>query len=468
MKKALIIITGIGLIFIVILLYLAHNKRIDVYNYDTAQDYRYNLSSLARQSFNLTIKNGKITLPKFTGNNFTALLKINIKPSLAGRFVAPEINILYNDNNTIISQQFEIGATGIRYLNISKVVNNRVDEITIQTNYARLSTENAELCLFENEKLDAKRILILSPHPDDAEIAAYGLYSTYPQNTYIVTLTAGGAGDFKYDEIFSDSTAHYRAKGKVRTWNSLTVPLLGGVPPEHIVNLGYFNGALQKMNQNKTTPVQTKFTKTTDLSLFRSQNKNNLISGFDPASATWQSLIRDYEQLLDTIKPDIILSPYPKLDSHLDHKYTTVALIEAIKNSNIKKGDLFLYTNHLPQSEAYPFGHQNEPITLPPNFNTNLYFKSIFSFPLSKKTQQEKILALDAMNDLRLDTEYLNTKSTFIHALKVLKRHTVGPEIDYFRRAVRANELFFVIPVTDLYDDEIVITSLAQRSEDVR
>ncbi|TDA89239.1 PIG-L family deacetylase, partial [Halomonas marinisediminis] len=95
--------------------------------------------------------------------------------------------------------------------------------------------------------LKGKRILILSPHPDDAEIAAYGLYASYPENTYVVTVTAGDAGEFKYDEIYQDSLTHYLQKGKIRTWNSLTVPMLGGVKSENIINLGYFNEALPTM-----------------------------------------------------------------------------------------------------------------------------------------------------------------------------------------------------------------------------
>lgn len=455
MKKILLFIIGIGLILITILLYYGHNKRIAIYNYDTALDYQYDFNNTDVRTFELTITDGKISLPKFSENDLTAFLKIVIQPSLTGKLLAPEIIVQDNDGNTVIGQQFEIGAAGVRYLNISTVVNTDLSEINLKAKHANFNNGKTQLYLFENENIINKRILILAPHPDDAEIAAYGLYSTYPENTFIVTVTAGDAVDFKYDEIFSDSLRHYREKGRVRTWNSLTVPLLGGVAPENIANLGYYDEALPLMFQKDSVPVQTKYTKSTDLALFRSQNRNNLISAFEPPSSTWKSLRNDMIQLLDTIRPDIILTPYPKLDSHLDHKYTTIALVEALKKLNIQKGNLFLYTNHLPESDAYPFGEEGQPVTLPPNFDGAIYFKSILSFSLSKKIQQEKILALDAMNDLRLDTEYRNTKGAFTHAFKMLKRKTVGPDIDYFRRAVRSNELFFVVPVVDVYHDAV-------------
>ncbi len=453
MKKTIKFTSVLGLILILIVAYYAHKKRISIYNYDRSKSYNFNFQDSDAKIFDLKLDNNTLVLPDFKGDNYSAFLKIEINTTLLGKFFNPEINISYK--NKRISQQFEIGASGIRYINISEAVNAGADTLQFEAKYTDINNENTNLYLFENENLTGKKTLILSPHPDDAEIAAYGLYSTHPKNTYIVTITAGNAGDFKYDEIFNDSLTHYKEKGRVRTWNSITVPLLGGISPENIMNLGYSDETLPLMYQKDSIPIQNRFTKTTGLTLFRSQNQNNLISGFNPATSTWKSLVNDIKQLLDTIQPDIIITPYPKFDRHLDHKYTTIALLQAIKSLNLRKGKLLLYTNHLPESDAYPFGEQGQPITLPPNFDDSTYFTSILSFPLSKKAQQQKILALDAMNDLRMDTEYLNTKSAFIYALKVLKRNTLGPDIDYFRRSVRANELFFVMSISNIYNDEI-------------
>ena len=83
-----------------------------------------------------------------------------------------------------------------------------------------------------------------------------------------------------------------------------------------------------------------------------------------------------------------------------------------------------------------------------------MYFKSIYSNPLSNDLQQDKIFALEDMNDLRLDTEWRSPKGAIKIALKTIKRKYLGPQIDYFRKSVRSNELFFVIPISDIYDKE--------------
>ena len=38
--------------------------------------------------------------------------------------------------------------------------------------------------------------LVLAPHADDAELAAYGLYEKYAANAMVVTVTASEAGAF--------------------------------------------------------------------------------------------------------------------------------------------------------------------------------------------------------------------------------------------------------------------------------
>lgn len=449
MKKTIFTFLTLSLVSMCIILFYAHKKRVSIYNYNTSIDYAYDFEVSNAEIVNLKLTNNTLKVPFTANNNITAFLKVDLETTLSGKFFNPQINIYFNDK--IISQQFEIGANKIRYLNVSEALNSKCSEIKLETKNVKIVSDEVTLFLFKNDSLKDKRILVLSPHPDDAEIAAYGLYASYPENTYVVTVTAGDAGEFKYDEIYQDSLTHYLQKGKIRTWNSLTVPMLGGVKSENIINLGYFNEALPTMYKNDTALIKTHFTKTYDISTFRKQNISKMIQHLN-ATSNWVSLINDFTFLLDSIKPDVIITPYPKLDSHLDHKFTSIALFEALKKIGINKGKLLLYTNHLPESGSYPYGKTRTPITLPPNFESSLYFKNIYSFPLSKKLQQEKILALDAMNDLRLDTDYLKTKSAFIYALKIFKRNTVGPQIDYFRRSVRSNELFFEIPISDLYD----------------
>ena len=86
---------------------------------------------------------------------------------------------------------------------------------------------------------------MIAPHPDDAEIAAFGLYAD--RQASVVTVTAGNAGDMNYRASVSDPAEHYALKGYLRAVDSVTVPWQGNIPPERTANLGYFDGRLDAM-----------------------------------------------------------------------------------------------------------------------------------------------------------------------------------------------------------------------------
>src|SRR4029079_9449059 len=89
--------------------------------------------------------------------------------------------------------------------------------------------------------------------PDDAEIAAFGLYAG--RNATIVTVTSGNAGDANYQADFPDAAQQYLFKGFLRAVDSVTVPWQGGIPPERCFNLGYFDARLGDMHERKEAPV---------------------------------------------------------------------------------------------------------------------------------------------------------------------------------------------------------------------
>ncbi|MBF0302978.1 MAG: PIG-L family deacetylase, partial [Desulfamplus sp.] len=375
-----------------------------------------------------------------------------------------------------------------------------------------------EVILFRNQEITNSKILIIAPHPDDAEIAAFGLYSgqgyysgsspsnrslqsrgNNQKNIYIVTVTAGDAGTYQYDEIYSNRRNHFLKKGRLRTWNSITVPLLGGVPPENILNLGFFDGTLQKMFDVNPETVKSLYTGISNVKIFRRQNISPLANILE-GEANWDSLVTNLENLLNTIEPDIIVAPYPALDRHPDHKFSSIALFEAIKraaisnknrqykidventdyaadknyerhdnyakheNSNyeddahydIRRGFLYLYTNHFVLNEYYPYGKMGAVISPPPVFEKTIYFKSIYSHLLSPDRQREKILSLEAMNDLRPDTSWRFSGDALNMAFASIKRDIMGKNVSYYRRAIRNNELFFVVPVSDIYNQSVL------------
>jgi hypothetical protein len=436
------IITGTVVFVMIFLIGMVVNKRAYQYPYNVKADYQYEFSPTDAKIYKNTINDNKIDLSKVNKRFNTAFIEVEIRSNIAGWVFQPEISMNAGDVN--VFHNLECRTKGKRYINISQFVENNANSIEIGTSGCNITSDSIRLICYENN-IEAPRILILSPHPDDAEISAYGLYASHPDKTFIATITAGDAGSMRYDELYSDSTIHYIKKGKVRTWNSITIPMLGGVAPENAINLGYFDASLKKMYDDTLTLAKSRYIDTTDIGLFRSDNCTHLPDSLSPSS-TWRSLVNDIKFLLLKHKPDVIISVYPKLDYHYDHKYTTAALAQAMNESNYTSCKIWLCTNHLPLTTMYPDGKIGSAISLPPYFdNEPIYFDRICSFPLTPKLQSDKILALDAMNDLRPDTQYRNTRASWLQFKQNLFDKLYLRESDYFRRSARSNELFFVI-----------------------
>ncbi|MBF0209904.1 MAG: PIG-L family deacetylase [Desulfamplus sp.] len=444
--------------------------RTSAYPYKTSADYNYDFTKTDAQIFKLQLHDSKFKTPVLGKDSYSAFLKVKIESTFLGRFFEPEAQLISESEQNHIFEYFENSASGIRYINISPLISKFESEyqIEIKGKRAIFKDQTLELILFKNQDITRSKILIIAPHPDDAEIAAFGLYSSSnrfnnSQNIYIITITAGDAGTYQYDEIYSNKESHFIKKGKLRTWNSLTVPLLGGVPPENIINLGFFDGTLQKMFENNPNRVKALYTQISDINFFREQNTSELANTLE-GEASWNSLVKNLMNLIIKIEPDIIVAPYPAIDKHPDHKFSSIALFDSIKmaatrqssSHDIRRGYLYLYTNHLVLNEYYPYGKMGSVISLPPAFDSAIYFKTIYSHYLSNDRQSEKILSLEAMNDLRLDTSWRFSIGAIKMAIASVKRDIMGKNVSYYRRAVRSNELFFVIPISDIYNQAVV------------
>ena len=423
-------------------------KRVPIYHYNPNQNYNYNFNNSYHKEYNLYVKNGIVKvgdLPSFKGKTLFLKLKC-LSNTIVSKLFFPSIQIKYKGKIYNYTQEYE--ASGIRYLNISDINLTSNSKISIIGKFLSIPEQNATLISFPNPDLKNKKILIISPHPDDAEIAAYGLYSNNHNNIYIVTITAGEAGPDKYyRDYFTNKTKRYIFKGEKRTWDSINIPALGGVKYDNIINLGFFDGRLGVMYRHPQAIIKGIFTNSTDINLFRKLNRSPLAKELK-GSANWKSLVDNLSYLLQKIKPDIIVTVYPAIDHHPDHKYSSIALFQAIKKCNYKHGKLFLYSNHLEDSEYFPFGNQGDPISLPPTMPKTIYFNSIFSYHLNHITQAKKLFALEEMSDLRFDT------NAFEDPCKD-KNPLVCKDISYYRRAVRSNELFFIIDIKNLYNKEI-------------
>lgn len=432
------------------------------FNYSTKSDYRYDFNHTNALRCPVEIENNNfILLCSYVPKHATAFLEVQLESTELGEYFLPFVTAVDKYHHKTV-QTFENGTVGKRYLNLSSLSLHPYERVQLVGKHISVPDQNATLYLFKPQTLDGKHILIVAPHPDDAEIAAFGLYSTHPENTYIVTVTAGEAGaDEIYTKLVKDKSTAHLLKGKHRIMEGLAVPIFGNVSPEHCVQLGYFDTELEKMYRYMHASIPGRYNRENDTEIFRKYNRSPLAKHLYKGS-DWQSLVDNFEYLVKTIQPDIIVTPYPLIDRHPDHQFSTVALIQALRHIHWKKGKFFFYTNHFINSDYYPFGKRGEAMTLPPMFAGKFYFDALFSYPLSSEKQADKLLALDMMSDIRYSAQEsvksdVNLKYTEMDITDPCKGNNalICRDYSYFRRGIRENELFYVVDVNKIYTSSI-------------
>ncbi len=366
----------------------------------------------------------------------TALLGVRI----AGAEKEPFVELA--SGTARIPQYLDPYAAGLRWLNLTPLREHLLDGavVAIEGRGVTFEPGEATVRVFSNRAngLDlSKRILIVAPHPDDAELAAFGLYAG--RDATIVTVTSGNAGDFNYRANVSDPAEHYKLKGYLRAVDSVTIPWQGGIPPERAFNLGYFDARLEAMRARPDEPVSEMYGPNQDVSVYRRANLSKLLSN-EPRTATWSHLIEDLREVARKVDPDIIVMPHPLLDSHRDHQVAAAAMVEALERTRDEPVFL-LYTNHASENR-YPFGPAGTSVPIPPWSAFDVAVEAMYSHPVTPELQVRKLFALESMHDLRLSP----AEQSSCHTEGVVFRPDYPriPEVDYFRRGVRSEELFFV------------------------
>jgi len=428
-------------------------QRLGVYWYEVQRNYRFNFTGPDLTSVPVEVSHDGFICPSLNGTWDTSFLRITISSGLSALWFEPSVEI-ESTAHPKSRQYFERRVRGDRYLNLGALFGEEScadTRVKMQGHHLRWPPQTGELLLFRNAPISTRKILILAPHPDDAEIAAFGLYAF--RNSFIVTITTGNYVNGAYEHIYDDPSAQDILKGQLRTWDSIVVPMWGGVAPTHSLNLGYFTGKLERMHADPQAVISNDLTGVDSIRFFRRWNIGTLLQ-FRAAASTWESLIEDLSVVLQSVQPEIIVSPHPVLDANFDHRFTTIALLEALRRCSDNKALLYLYTNHHTKTEYYPFGPSNALITLPPWFDSTVPFGGVYSQPLDDRRQIEKLFALDAMHDLRPAPRVFVEQriGAFLHRVQLALadlRHEPFGTYSYYRRAVRPNELFFVYSPAD-------------------
>jgi LmbE family N-acetylglucosaminyl deacetylase len=367
----------------------------------------------------------------------TALLGVDVTASAS--MAMPFVEIA--SGSVSERQHFRSGDSGPRWINLSPLrgvlaagsrVNLRGDGVTI-------AAGTATLRLFENRLDLTKSILVLAPHPDDAEIAAFGVYAN--RKATVVTVTAGNAGSRSFDAVFDNVPDQYHYKGRIRVIDSITVPWLGGIPPDRTFNMGYFDARLAEMHDTPAKTIPEMYSPNTDVGSYLQYNIGSLLAKRSRAS-TWTNLVDDIERVLKKVKPIVIAAPHPQLDDHRDHQFATVALAEAMTRWR-KNVTLLLYTNHADQNR-YPYGPAGTLISIPPPIPQGVRFDRIYSHPVSPDMQRLKLFALESMHDLRPSPSRVYQLTRGHDRLQEPERADPMGGVDYLRRGPRSNEIFFV------------------------
>jgi len=402
--------------------------------YSPSDDYRYDFPK-GTPCLPTSLVDGQLRCEGDPGAADTLILEWDVSATWLGRFLDPHIYL--GDDR----QDMERRVDGRRYFNLSGQGEAlRAGTLRIRGRFCRL-VGAGRLFALSNPDYAERRLMVIAPHADDAELAAFGLYSRCSEAS-IVTLTQGEIEAEHYQRLGLSLPEAARLKGRLRTWDSLAVPLWGGVPQERCVQLGYYCLQLSAMAEQPQTPFGSRESAEADVRSVRRHNPLSL-PGDKDGQPTWDNLIADLVAVIEHYRPEVLLAPHPELDPHPDHVASTRAVLEACAQSTWQPDTLLLYANHLHDNDRWPMGPAGYGIALPPVF-TPLPGGRLWSPLLSAEQQLDKAMALGLQHDLQGALPLKRRLRRWIQQALAGRRWPATGENEFFRKAVRRHELFWV------------------------
>jgi LmbE family N-acetylglucosaminyl deacetylase len=417
-------------------------------NYDPAQDCVAGIGGPLIETISVPCEKDGFILPDLEPGITGALLELTVKTTRVGRHFDPALEIEAVDFSDV--QVIDRGACGKRFFNLSRLLSRataRGQKVRLRGRHMSWKGTAARLHLCREQLSSADRVVIVAPHPDDAEIAAFGVYTD--TGATVVTLTAGDNSD-RYRAIGPLPCKLSRGKvARIRVWDSISIPELAGIHAGSAVNLCFPDGRLADMRAEPNRDFRGAGDEALDFGGLRALSRSPLVR---PATdCSWNALVEDLRHIFTTVQPTVVVMPHPALDPHDDHMAATAAAVEALSLAGLTHGRLFLSCVHNRSSKLWPFGPAGSGVAhLPVLASDSTLASGFYSHPLSEDRQIEKYIALEAMHDIReMDGTFTPSLSRAGKAIRAELRAVFDglgdPPASYLRRAVRPDETFFVM-----------------------
>lgn len=405
--------------------------------YAPAEDYAYDFGEQTREA-PVSLNGGLLKADCALQGNETLILELQLKSSWLGRFLDPQVELVAGEQAD--RQTFERGVDGLRFLNLTGLAAPlQAGALRLRGRHCRLSGQ-PRLWITPAVELQRRRVMVIAPHADDAELAAYGLYSQADE-TWVVTLTAGEIEAEHYQQMGLAKAEAARLKGRLRAWDSIAVPRWAGVAESRCVQLGYFCLQLPAMQAAPDQPIPSREADLADIRVFRQFNPFPLPAD-DDGAPTWHNLLADLRALLEMARPEVLVMPHPQLDPHPDHICAQAAVLEALQGLAWQPQTLLCYANHLHDNDRWPMGDSGDGVALPPQLSAAQAWAPC-SLVLDLATQRDKAMALGMMHDLQPPAPFKRRLRRLLQRWLAGRRSSPYGENEFFRKAVRRHELFW-------------------------
>ena len=393
-----------------------------------------------------------VRIPPMAHSASAAYIELDFRSTMLGQHLDPCLALAAGDGS--LRMPIERGTRGRRLIPLTALLPQLLSSdgrIALHGRHLAWSSGWVRLHLVREAIAREDAILVVAPHPDDAEIAAYGLYEAFADQAHVLTITTGDATTKPYSTNLGREPLPRADVAQVRVADSLAAPLIAGIPSSRIGNQCYPDGELAALRRAGEQGRPEDRAPERLPGRLRALNPDWIPR---QAVKSWTSLVDDLVLVIERLKPDVIVAPCPWIETHPDHVATAQAVCEALLRAKRRDGQLLFYIVHPYFSEAHPLGPAGGPAPVPNMAGRTLPMPdAVFCQSLTPAQMARKYCALEGMRDLRaiagearpLAKAWLDLLRRTIRQLILGRSH---PDTDLLRRSIRSEEFFLVYSCT--------------------